>query len=223
MDSHAAPPASAERVVSRPPSVPAGQAGAATPEGSVAQSPVSNADTQVIYTAALHMAVYQVDDAQKRVETVAKELGGHLEQRQDRSITVRVPASRFGDAIARIEALGNVTHRDVRAQSVTEQVTDLEVRLRNARAMRDRLEQLLRGAQIKEALDIERELGRLTEQIERIEAQLKTMKDKVAFATIAAEFAPLSAPAPQPTAFSLPFPWLEDLGLSALLSLKDAR
>ena len=52
-----------------------------------------------------------------------------------------------------------MVHRDVSAQDVTDEFVDTEMRIKNARAMQDRLQALLEKATVKEALEIEKELG----------------------------------------------------------------
>jgi hypothetical protein len=122
----------------------------------VPDSPHSAA--MLIYTANLTMAVYQVGPGLDGVERVARESGGYLSSRQDDSVVVRVPRDRFQDVMARIEKLGDVTHRDIKAQDVTDEFVDLQARLKNAYNMRDRLSDLLSHAASKEALDIEKDV-----------------------------------------------------------------
>ena len=122
----------------------------------------------LIYTAALSMAVYQVEPGLDAVEKVARDEGGYLRCGR----TARSPCACRAIAsttIARIEKLGDVTHRDIKAQDVTDEYVDLQARLKNAYAIRDRLNDLLAKASVKEALEIEKELGRVTEDIERME------------------------------------------------------
>lgn len=173
----------------------------------------------LIYTASLAMAVYQVEPGLDAVEKVARDLGGYLSSRQDNAITIRVPRDRFDDAVARIEKLGDVTHRDIKAQDVTDEYVDLAARLKNAYAMRDRLNDLLSKAAVKEALEIEVQLGRITEDIERMEGKLKLLRDQIAFSTVTVTFAPLAAQQVRDTSLLAPFPWLQELGLQPLLDV----
>jgi hypothetical protein len=184
---------------------------------SVPDSPHSAA--MLVYTASLAMAVYQVEPGLDGVERVARELGGYLSARQDASVTIRVPRDRFDDAVARIEKLGDVTHRDIKAQDVTDEFVDVQARLKNAYAIRDRLADLLSRAAVKEALDIEKELGRVTEDIERMEGRLKLLRDQIAFSTITVTFTALTPQSVHDTSLLAPFPWLQDLGLSSLLDV----
>jgi uncharacterized protein DUF4349 len=193
-------------------------AGTAPVPRAVADAPHSAA--MLIYTANLSLAVYQVEPQLDAVERIARELGGYLATRQDTAITVRVPRDRFDEAVARIEQQGDVLHRDIKARDVTDEYVDLEARLKNDFAMRDRLTQLLQRAAVKEALDIEKELGRVTEEIERLEGKLKLLRDQIAFSTITVIFAPLEQQTVHDTSLLAPFPWLQDLGLQSLLNVR---
>jgi hypothetical protein len=165
------------------------------------------------------LAVFQVEKGLDAVEKIGREAGGYLSVRLDNAITIRVPRDKFDQAIAAIEKLGDVTHRDIKAEDVTDEFVDLEVRLKNAYAMRTRLQELLAKAQVKDALEIERELGRVTEEIERMEGRLKLLKDRIGYSTITVSFQPVNDQPVRDSALLLPFPWLQDIGLSTLLNV----
>lgn len=188
---------------------------------STAQSSAPHAADMLIYTAAITMAVYQVEPGLEAVERIAREVGGYLAQRSDTAITIRVPRARFDEALHRVEASGDVLHREVSAEDVTDQYVEVETRLKNARAMRDRLEQLLARAGVKEAIDIEKELGRVTGEIESMEGRLKVLRDKIAYSTITVTFEARGSGAVRDMPLRLPFPWLSTLGLPRLLSLQE--
>jgi hypothetical protein len=174
----------------------------------------------LIYTAELTMAVFEVEPGLGKVEALGRELGGFLARRDNAAVTIRVPSARFDEAIRRIAALGDVLHRSVAAEDVTDEFRDVEARLKNARAMRARLEQLLAKAEkIDESIAIERELGRVTGEIERMEGRLKLLRDRAALSTITVAFRPRTQPSDNPSHFQLPVPWLQELGLARLLSL----
>jgi hypothetical protein len=183
----------------------------------VSDSPHSAA--MLIYTANLSLAVFQVEPGLDAVERVARDVGGYLSSRQDNSITIRVPRDRFDDAIGRIEKLGDVTHRDIKAQDVTDEFVDLQARLKNAYSIRDRLNELMSKAAVKEALEIEKELGRVTEDIERMEGKLKLLRDQMAFSTVTVTFAPVAVEQVQDSTLLAPFPWMRGLGLQSLLNV----
>jgi hypothetical protein len=174
----------------------------------------------LIFTAHFVMAVFEVDKSLDAVERTARDLGGFLSRRDDHSITVRVPAARFEEAVATVEEVGDVVSRNVSSEDVTDQFRDLTIRLQNATAMRDRLEKLLAKAdKVEDALNVERELGRVTEEIELIKGRLKFLKDRVSFSTLTVEFRARGSEHQGPQPVQLPLPWLYDLGLNRLMNL----
>lgn len=179
--------------------------------------------SKIVYTATITMAVYQVQPNLAAVERIAKEEGGYLAIRNDSRITVRVPRARFEQALAQIEKIGDVLHRDVTAEDVTDQYLDLEIRIKNARAMQTRLKQLLEKAAVKEAIEIEKELARVTQDLELLEGKITLLKDKIAYSTITVAFEGRGATLPGASKVRLPFPWLSQLGLVNLLQLREER
>ena len=217
------PPKKASNAASTPPlpPPPPGSPTVPNPKGPDAAEAATKQQL-LVYTANLQMAVYLVEPGLAAVEKIAKDFGGYLSSRGDNKIEIRVPRERFGAALKAVEATGDVLHRDVQASDVTDQYVDMESRLRNAKVIRARLQALLERAQVKEALEIERELGRVSQEIEVLEGKLKLLRDKVAFSTITVQYAP-KAQSLQKTAFALPFPWLSQLGLPNLLRLRDHK
>jgi Domain of unknown function (DUF4349) len=185
------------------------------------KEPAQNRDL-VIYTARFTMAVYQVDQGLNAVEKIARDNGGYLGQKKDREITVRIPRGRFETTLAAIDRVGDVLHREILAEDVTDEHVDLEIRIKNARAMQRRLSDLLGKASVKDALEIEKELHRVTEELERLEGRMKVLKDRIAFSTITVVFEARGSQI-QTQRVRLPFPWLGALNLPSLLSLSEEK
>ncbi len=203
----------------------------ATPPATGASRGLKPADTAVqpgrsspllIYTASFTLAVFEVAPTQRALLALTQELGGFLAARSDEALTLRVPASRFHDAVARLEELGDVLHRDVRALDVTEEFRDLTVRLRNAEVVRARLEELLqKAATVEEALEVQRELATVTGTIEALKGRLRFFEDRLAYSTLSIRFRPRPRATPDaPASVQLPFAWLDQLGLPTLLDLR---
>jgi hypothetical protein len=178
--------------------------------------------SMLIYTARVTMAVYQVDQGLAAVEKIARDMGGYLAQKRDREIRIRVPRARFEPTLAAIDRIGDVLHRDIEAQDVTDEFVDTEIRIKNGRAMQARLKALLEKANVKEALELEKEMRRVTEELELLEGKLKLLKDKIAYSTITVAFEARNSAIPS-TRIKLPFPWLQQLGLPTLLQLSEDR
>ena len=205
-----------------PPPSPPAQPVAVQPGGGAATREVAQNRDLVIYTAHFTMAVYQVDQGLSAVERIARDNGGFLGLRKDREITVRVPRERFDITLAALDKVGDVIHRDIQAEDVTDEHVDLEIRIKNARAMQRRLSDLLVKANVKDALEIEKELHRVTEELERLEGRMKVLRDKIAFSTISVAFIPRGSTV-QTARVRLPFPWLGGLNLPSLLTLSEDK
>jgi hypothetical protein len=185
-----------------------------------ATAPAPHLESMLIYTASLTLAVFQVDASLGRIEELSRTLGGYLASRNDAAITVRIPRAKFQEALAEVAKIGDVLHREVAVQDVSDEVVDIEARLKNARAMRERLAQLLQGANAtKDALEIEKELSRVMGDIEAMEGKLQLLSDKIAFSTLTVSFQPVHSNDVHAMA-RLPFPWLQELGLGSLLQVK---
>jgi hypothetical protein len=171
------------------------------------------------YVAELTVAVFEVDKQMAAVESIASDSGGFLSQRNDTQISIRVPKPRFNDAMHRVEKLGDVLHRSVSAEDVTDEYVDLELRLKNARQTRDRLAELLKSATVKDAVEIEKELAKVTEVVEQIEGRLKLLRDRVGYSTITVSFQQATPSSTVRSTAILPFAWMDTMGLAPLLNV----
>ncbi|MEW5848716.1 MAG: DUF4349 domain-containing protein [Myxococcota bacterium] len=146
------------------------------------------ADHKLVRTAWLTLEVPaqdQVSTALADARRLATSLGGYVEAERTDAVTVKIPNERLETAIAQIERGGKLTRRDVEVQNVTAEYTDLAIRIENARTMRQRLQALLeRTDDVQKLLEIERELGRVTVELERLEGQMRLMENQVQFATL---------------------------------------
>ncbi len=177
-------------------------------------------DAVVIYTADLTVAVFEVQKSIEDVAAIAKNQGGFLARRDDRSITIRVPSRRFDETVKLLEAVGDVLHRNVTAEDVSEEFHDLQIQLRNLQAMRERLVILLGKAnKVEEAIAVERELGRVAGEIDRIQGRLKFLSDRAALSTITVTLQPREARALEKGPFVVPLPWIHELGIDRLINL----
>jgi len=193
----------------------AGEAAPATAEAG--PSPAAVQPRKVIYSGRFRVVVAEIDRALAAVKALATDGGGYMARMTSSSIVIRVPAEQFEATVEALADVGTVIDKDITAQDVTEQYEDLALRLRNARALREKLEQLLaRAKDVKEVLAVEKELARLREQTELLEGRLNRLKNRVAYATLSVTFVKVSG-APAEARPSLPFRWLKTLGVERLL------
>jgi len=102
----------------------------------------------LVWTAKMGIEVEDLNAAAAQLDSQMADLGGYVEERGDygsqrRRFVFRVPSAAFETALNTLEQTGEVRSREVKGVDVTEQYVDLETRLANNRALRDRLRELL--------------------------------------------------------------------------------
>jgi hypothetical protein len=146
-------------------------------------------------TARLRLLAKDVEAARQAIDRIVRDLEGFMGQVDvERGVneakilraTVRVPTATLEEAFKALKALGEVIQESQGADDVTEQVMDLDARLANHRNTEKRLNDLLlkRTGQLADVLAAEREVARVREEIERLDAQRKNLDGRVTYATI---------------------------------------
>lgn len=175
----------------------------------------------VIYTAQFSILVGSVEDAMKDLAKKIEDWKGYVQTTDLRRVTFRVPAASFDRAVEEISRLGVVTAKQVQSQDVTRQFMDVQLRIEVAEASRKRLMALLEKADTTEALlKIENEIRRLTEEIERMKGDLRTLGDQIVYSTITVDFsakAPEAKPAASRRGGLSYFAWINQIGVENVL------
>jgi hypothetical protein len=183
---------------------------------------VPAAQRMLIYSAQLAMAVADVEASVQATQRLADEVGGYMLTMSANAITIRVPAKQFFPVLERLKALGQTLSKNVNAQDVTDEYVDLQLRLKNAEALRDRFVAILeKAANVKDTLEIERELNRVREEIERIKGRIAQLDKLIAYSTIEVAFTQAQARPARVRRPQTPFPWLDQLGVETVLEIRD--
>lgn len=147
-----------------------------------------DADRQLVRTASLTVTVGDDDEigpALDAAHAVAESMDGYVAQQGPSWIVLRIPDARLDDALARLAALGDAGDREIYTRDVTAAYTDLGIRLENARALQTRLRDLLAEANgVQDVLAVERELARVTTEVESLEGQLRLLHNQISFSTV---------------------------------------
>ena len=195
----------------------------AAPKDAPAPPPLETqrqADRQVIYNGSLMIQVAEPERVEREILALAKEMGGWIQKLDGPRITLRVQASKFDAAFERIAALGQVLDRKVTGTDVTDQFRDLKLRLENAEKLRVRFAALLEQAKnVQDALAVEKELGRVTEEIERLKGAIAQMQDQIAYSSVTVELRRLMSHRGREP--NLPFRWVRHLGIGDLFQFEN--
>jgi hypothetical protein len=194
-----------------------------------AQSP----DFLIMYNGDVSMMVDdgKVASVLDKIIDISEGAGGHLGTRRDLGVTVRIPSVHFRETLAKVGELGEITHQSITAEDVSEEYHDAEVRLVNMKAAQKRLQEFLaKSANMNDMLTLERELERISMDIDRVEGRMRFLKEHVAFSTLTISLTarPKSQPvvagggakpvSSSPRIMRLQAEWLDNLGVDKLVN-----
>ena len=171
------------------------------------EQPTGQTDRSIIKTGEITVEVENVPQTVGEVRALALELDGFIsnsfqgEVEEMATLTMRIPADRFEDAIAAIHDLdGEVKAEATNEEDVTAVVIDIEARLENLRAAEEEYRQLLDQAEtVEDILAIQNQLFAVRGEIEAYEAQLEYYTDQVDLATLTVSIIPTPEPVTQAT------------------------
>ena len=149
----------------------------------------------IVRTASLTLIADDFDKARPAIEDTVRKYQGYIAELTVRgragtgraiTATIRVPANQLDAAVADLKKLGRAEQESQRGEEVTQQYVDLSARLSNARHTEQRLVDILlrNTGRVADVLAVEREIARVREEIERMQAQLQDLDKRVRFATV---------------------------------------
>ena len=157
-----------------------------------------NDGAKILRTGSLQLEVKDVPAALKSARSAIQGLGGYIGASQQSSdgdttvasITYRIPAERWEDALDALRGLGHETGEQTDAADVTGQLVDLDARIRNLKASETALVKHLGDTgKVSDVLEIESRLSDVRGQIEQLSAQKANLDSQVAYASLTVTFA----------------------------------
>lgn len=172
-------------------------------------SKVDQENRMIISTARLTLIVNDVATALEQVWGLVERFQGYTVQTNSyrtatdnlaATVTIRVPAARFGEALSELRKLAwKVQQESTSGEDVTDQYVDLEARLKAQKATEEELLALLREVRQSEGnaqekaeaiLSIYQRLTEVRTQIEQLQGQMQYLEKMSAMATITLELLP---------------------------------
>lgn len=155
----------------------------------------ATATPRIIKNASLTLEVKSSRESATMVANIAKLNDGFVEssnvvENQDGTVsayvTIRVPENKFDDTISSLTGLAlRVTTQTVNGQDVTEQYTDLEARLKSAKAVEEQyLEILKKATKIEDILSVTERLNQIRYEIDSVAGQIKYLGNQTTYSTI---------------------------------------
>ena len=146
----------------------------------------SATDRKIVRTGSITMEVSDISKSQADITDIADQYKGYVvssNQRADQEepsgyISIRIPAGSFNDVMQKLRALAlKVTYENTNSQDVTEQYMDLEAQLHNYQATETQYLELLKKADnVKDILEVQRELSNVRGNIERVKGRMQYLE-----------------------------------------------
>jgi len=149
-------------------------------------------DRAIAYVGELRVEVDNVSKATLSATAQVRGAGGTLFAQESSLgddatalLTFKVPPAQFERLLNALAELGRPQGRTVSAEDITEQLVDLEARLRTAKASTDRVRALLaRAGTITEIVALEREVASREAEVESMTARLRALDGRVEESTL---------------------------------------
>jgi hypothetical protein len=157
--------------------------------------PAVSLNPMLIRTGTAMVEVDSLEQGLAQVRALAQRLGGIVgntsitsgaEERRQATVELRIPSASFDRAVGGLSPIGRVEQVNVSAEDVGEEYTDVSARVANARRLEARLLDLLenRTGRLEEVLNLERELARVREEIERYEGRLRFLRTRASVSVL---------------------------------------
>ena len=155
-------------------------------------------EQKLIKEAYLHFETDDLEKTYTSINKIVSKYQGYIQNDRSnkgynqisRQVNIRIPSKSFQAAIHDISSI--VKHFDtkqVSSRDVSEEFVDLNARLKAKKTLEERYLELLKKANnVKEILEIERELSSIREEIEAKEGRLKYLQNQVSLSSINLEF-----------------------------------
>jgi len=146
----------------------------------------------VIYTAGLRVRAKNVSDAASKAKQLVAGAGGYVETETATSspvtanITFKIPTDRYAGTLDQLAGrLGTRLSLRQQAQDVTQEVADVDSRVKSARATLASLRKLFdRAKTVGEVLNVEQELASREADLESLQARQKALVQQTSFGAV---------------------------------------
>jgi hypothetical protein len=182
-----------------------GSSDATTSGSGTGAAPASSAPLQrsIISSGTVSLASKDVGETRRDVQRIVDTQGGTVTDESTETdedgqtsyarLVVRVPSSKFGEAMTALEGAGVVRSSDRGSEDVTTEVIDNRVRVRAQEASLKRVELLLAEATtLKDVIWIESQLTNRQAELDSLKSQQAWLEDQTSMSTITVDISTLS-------------------------------
>src|SRR5947199_2563574 len=153
------------------------------------------ANRKLIRNASVQLEIVNFDNAVQKITAFANEERGYVATTDSEKqangklrgqVVVKVLPENLDRFLQKIRSLGELKNQTLGTEDVTKAYFDTDARLKNAHVMEQRLIDMLKTktGKVSDLLQVEKELARVREEIEKMQGELKYWDSQVQLATV---------------------------------------
>jgi hypothetical protein len=157
--------------------------------------PSALANRKLIRNATVELEIVSFDDGVQKITALANQERGYVATTSSEKqangklrgqVVVKVLPENLDRFLQEIRGLGELKNQTLGTEDVTKAYFDTDARLKNAHVMEQRLIDMLKTktGKVSDLLQVEKELARVREEIEKMQGELKYWDSQVQFATV---------------------------------------
>ena len=157
--------------------------------------PAELSNRKLIRNANVELEIVNFDNAVQRITAFTNEERGYVATTSSEKqangklrgqVIVKVLPENLDRFLQKIRGLGELKNQTLGTEDVTKAYFDTDARLKNSRVMEQRFIDMLKTktGKVSDLLQVEKELGRVREEIEKMQGELKYWDSQVQFATV---------------------------------------
>lgn len=161
---------------------------------------IATDERKIIKNADIHLETLEFDKTNSSILSKTEQVSGYIESsnitgtsitngntisNRNSRFVLRIPKNNFDKFINDLGSIGNITSKTVSGSDVTSQYFDTEAHLKSLQAEEDRLLELLKKTgDLKDIIEVEKELTNVRYQIENLTGTLKKWDNLVDYCTV---------------------------------------
>jgi hypothetical protein len=186
------PKASGERTIATGSNIPTAEE---VKSGAAAEPTPATSNRKLIRNAQVELEIVSFSDTVQKITAFVVEDRGYLATNSSEkqangklrgNIVVKITPENLDRFLQQVRGLGELKNQTLGTDDVTKAYVDTDARLKNAHVMEQRLIDMLKTktGKVSDLLQVEKELGRVREEIEKMQGELKYWDSQAQFATV---------------------------------------
>jgi chromosome segregation ATPase len=167
-------------------------------QGTAGTAPASTSaqtsNRKLIVKLSMDMRVDNIEKSILDAETMAENAGGYTRESYQNELsgqlTIMVPAGEVDTFIKSLRSLGKIINSNRKTEDVTDSYFDTQIRIKNLEIEIETMRNLLQkpGWKVSEILEIEREIRRLTDELESLKGYITNLDRQITYSEVRISF-----------------------------------